>query len=571
MFPAVLAASSLGTLWAQDPGHPRSDPNAAGYFIPEPQSAGGEIAERLEAAEAEIQALRQQLGTTPTAYQPRPTTPLEEEGIRGTEADSVVNRLSQVESTLQKSSQPTYPNFKISGFAQVDTATFSQSANSRAVLGDIDNGTGFRRTRLNASGNLTEQTKYFLEMDFAGAGRPSFTDVWVEQSDLPFFGNIRIGQFRQPITLDAAVNVRHLEFMEYSSSFTAFDPFRRVGIASWFLSDDESTFVNYSLYGTGSTFYNGTNPNNGATVYNSLGGDDRNATLLSDSGFSFAIRATHLLYWDEAAQGRYFLHVGGGYNYSLTGGSGTTGPAARTYEARTIPEIFVGDPLAGGTTVGGTPNVLDTGRFLADDFSIYHLETCGNYGSAHFQAEYVATVVNQAGGGQVFLDGGYVQVGYFLTGESCGYNKNLGAIDYNVVPYTNFFGTGRNGQMYGWGAWEIAGRASYLNLDGNVFAANQVGLPGAAPVAPNQTNNPNPFLVIPGGAGINQGQLVNVTMALNWWWNQNTRLQLNYIYSMANTDNGGDNTVTPAGFAAPAVNYGFNSMSAIAGRVQFEF
>src|SRR5262249_42661913 len=159
--------------------------------------------------------------------------------------------------------------------SQLDYVGFDQSANSRATVGDIQDGVGFRRTRLAAAGNLTEQTKYWLEMDFAAAGRPSFMDVWGEQSDLPFIGNLRIGQFREPITLDGAVNVRHLEFMEYSSSFFAFDPFRRVGIGAWSLSEDERTFINYSVYGTGATFYNGTNPSNGATVYNAEGGDNR--------------------------------------------------------------------------------------------------------------------------------------------------------------------------------------------------------------------------------------------------------------------------------------------------------
>lgn len=537
-----------------------------------------ELAGRLEAAETEIRALRQQLEVNATFQNPsqpaeqnpnRSTTPFEEQGISGRGIADILNRLGVLESAAAKSAQPTFPSFRVTGFSQLDTVGFAQSANSRATVGDIENGTGFRRTRIAAAGNLTEQTKYWLEMDFAAAGRPSFMDVWGEQSDLPFIGNLRIGQFRQPITLDGAVNVRHLEFMEYSSAFFAFDPFRRVGIGVWTLSDDERTFVNYSVYGTGSTFYNGTNPSNGATVYNTMGGDNRFGTIIGDNGVSGAIRATHLLLWDEMSGGRYFLHLGGGYNYSETGGNrGTIGAFAHAYQARSGPEIFVGDPAAGGTNFGGTPNVVDTGRFLADNFSIYHAELCGNYGSAHFQTEYIATVVSQTNGPQVFLDGAYFQCGYYLTGESCGYNKNMGAIDYNVTPISNFFALGRHDNFCGWGAWEVAGRVSYLDLSGNgqILARNQTTLPPGGP-APN----PNPFLVTPAGGGINQGQLFQYTLALNWWWNPLTRLQLNYIYSMAqNSNNGGDNLVEPAG-AAPHIVYGFNSLSAIGGRFQFEF
>jgi phosphate-selective porin OprO/OprP len=299
-----------------------------------------------------------------------------------------------------------------------------------------------------------------------------------------------------------------------------------------------------------------------------MGGDNRFGAIIGDNGVSAAIRATHLLYWDEMSGGRYFFHVGGGYNYSETGGNkGTLGAFAHAYQARSIPGIFGGDAASGGTNFGGTTNVIDTGRFLANDFSIYHAEMCGNYGPAHFQTEYIATVVGQTNGPQVFLDGAYFQCGYYLTGESCGYNKNMGAIDYNVTPFSNFFALGRDKGFCGWGAWEVAGRVSYLDLsgNGNILASNQTTLPPGGP-APN----PNPFLVKPSGGGINQGQLLDFTLALNWWWNPLTRLQLNYIYSMANTNNGGNNLVEPAGLATRHV-YGFNSLSAIGGRFQFEF
>ncbi|HEV3025041.1 MAG TPA: porin, partial [Pirellulales bacterium] len=486
-----------------------------------------------------------------SSFQPPGTAGvLEQHGLKELEESysSVLGRLTHVENQLGVIKQPAYPTFRISGFEQTDVGTFSQDANSRKILGNIQNGVDFRRARLMAVGNLTEQTQYWFELDFAAAGRPSFMDVWVQQQSVPFFGNVRIGQYRQPVTLDGAVNVRHLEFIEYSSSFSAFDPFRRVGMASWFLSEDERTFVNYGIYGTGSTFYNGTNPSNGGTVNNSLGGDDRFATSLSDTGASFAARGTRLLYYDPLADNRYFLHVGAGYNFSQIGGNGSTGPDARSYQARTIPEFFMGDPAAGGTILGGTPNVLDTGRFLANNFSIYHLETCGSYGPAHFQAEWVATTVNQVNGPLVFLDGAYFQCGYFLTGENVGYNKFMGAIDYNVKPFTDFFGLGRRARMGGWGAWEVACRVSYLDLNGsNIKASNQLALPpGGA--------STNPFTTIPGLGGINQGQMTDVTVALNWWWNPFTRLQLNYIHNMVQSK-----------------AYGFNAMDIVCARAQFEF
>jgi len=183
----------------------------------------------------------------------------------------------------------------------------------------------------------------------------------------------------------------------------------------------------------------------------------------------------------------------------------------------------------------------------------------------------VATVVSQMNGPLVFLDGAYLQLGYFLTGENVGYNKYMGAIDYNVKPFTNFFGLGRDKGRVGWGAWELATRLSYLDLNGDILASNQVALPPTtAGVGPNQAGNPNPFLVIPGGGGINQGQMVNYTIGINWWWNPYTRVQLNYIYSMVHSSNGGSGGTTVAG-PDPAVDYGFNATSYVGGRFQIEF
>ena len=51
--------------------------------------------------------------------------------------------------------------------------------------------------------------------------KPSFLDVWGEQSELPYLGTIRIGQFRQPGTMDSWTSVRHLNFLERSAPFMA--------------------------------------------------------------------------------------------------------------------------------------------------------------------------------------------------------------------------------------------------------------------------------------------------------------------------------------------------------------
>lgn len=441
------------------------------------------------------------------------------------------------------------PAVRLTGFSQLDLGNFSQDAASKADLGNIQNGVGFRRARLAAAGNLSEFTSFYSEVDFASPGRPSFLDMWVQQANLPLFGNVRIGNFRQPTTMDGWTSVRHLQFLERSLPMQAFDPFRRIGAMAWDLSQDERTMWAYSVYGTGWTFWN-PNSTPASTSYNTLGGDDRFGTQIGDiGGVSFATRMTHLVYFDEPSNGRYLLHVGGGYNFSEIGGDVN---GDRTYDARAIPEFFVGDSTAGGATAGGTPFVADTGRILATSYNLWHGELAGSWGPAHFQTEVFLIDVNQQVGTPLFYNGAYFQTGYFLTGENTGYNKQMGVLDYNVKPFTEFFGVGRKGsrRMGGWGAWEIAARWSYVDLSSSHVGAY------ASSSATSVPNTPN------------QGIVNATTLALNWWWNQYTRVQFNWIHDWATYYGSTGSAGLPAG-GIPA--HGATQFNIFASRIQFEF
>jgi phosphate-selective porin OprO/OprP len=430
------------------------------------------------------------------------------------------NQVGNLDRRLAPFADEGLPRIRLSGFFQLDDGLFSQYAASRARLGDINDGVSFRRARLQAIGKLTEATNFSIEMDFALPGRPSFMDVWGEQENIPLFGTIRIGQFRQPGTMDSWTSVRHLEFLERSAAFTATDPFRRVGIMAYSMSDDERTAWAYSMYATGLTFWNGTDP-----VYSTIGDNINGAQVGDNGGVSFASRITHLLY-DDRPRGdrdrppldRSLIHVGAGYGYSTVGGEGTTGPFARTFRSATFPEFFVGDLEGIGLTGAGTPLVVDTGRFLANSFNLYHLELAGASGPAHFQSEFIFQTINQLNSPVVFQPAAYVQCGYMLTGESIDYLNEAGVFDYNVVPFAPLLGTGRRGHMRGWGAWEIAARWTYLDLSGVNIRPSNI-LP-----APQDTLPPSP----------NAGVLNETTVGINWWWNRFTRVQLNWIHSMPN-------------------------------------
>ena len=149
-----------------------------------------------------------------------------------------------------------YPSaVTIMGVFQADAVGFSQDTASRASYGDIQNGADFRRARLGAKGSVTNNMNYFFQMDFAFFGRPTFTDVWVEWTDLPFLGTVRAGQWKQPFSLEVVSSFRYTTFMERSSMFQAFDPFRHIGIGFYNHSEDLMTTWAASMFRTGRQGY----------------------------------------------------------------------------------------------------------------------------------------------------------------------------------------------------------------------------------------------------------------------------------------------------------------------------
>lgn len=453
-----------------------------------------DVLKRLQATEQRLETMSREQADFPTPRRihadGNPNVPSSEQ------------RIAALEAATGSKPAPSFPSVRLSGFFHLDSGVVTQSPNNRNTLGDIQDGTGFRRARLQAVGSVAEFTNYSLEMDFATAGRPSFMDVWGEQTHVPLLGNIRIGQYRQPFSMDALTSIRQLDFLERSLPFQAFVPFRRVGVMAYDKSENEMTTWAYGVYRTGGF--------NNAPL-----GDSRFATDIGDNGgASFSTRITHLLWYDEEAQGRYLMHVGGGFNYSRIT---SNGPNGGVYEARVIPEFFVGDPAGGttgvGSTAAGTPVYADTGRIRSNQFMLFNLEWAGQVGQFHFQSEYMGTNVDQIGGKTCYYDGAYFQTGYYLTGEHKNYNRTVGVFD-SVKPLSEFFSLGRKSWFGGWGAWELTSRISYVNLNN----------PNAIPLGPPAGYTPPPMTP-------NPGRLTNTTLGVNWIWNAYTKVQFNAIYS----------------------------------------
>ncbi|HBJ36305.1 MAG TPA: porin [Planctomycetaceae bacterium] len=369
-----------------------------------------------------------------------------------------------------------FPKILLSGVFQADTVLFSQNDASREAYGGIANGTDFRRARLGAKGSVATNMDYFMQMDFAFFGRPTFTDVWVDFKEAGPLGTVRVGQWKQPFSLEVASSFRYTTFMERAGTFQAFTPFRHLGIGFYNHSEDLRWTWAASYFRTGQDQFGG--------------------SLSAKSGNGVAARLTHLL-WDDEHSGSDYLHVGAAYFLNA--------PPNEKTRFRSIPEIYVGEfVVPPGEPIGtsgqpvpnvadGTPFFVDTGLLtgvsLAQAFGTESLWVRGPFS---WQTEMIGTFVDTSSVGDGFLWGGYTQVGYFLTGEHRPYDRKAGAID-RVIPKSSLC---KN--CSGYGAWEIASRCSYLDLSDQA---------------------------------IEGGEMLNLTTGLNWYVNPYCKCVFNHIHS----------------------------------------
>ncbi len=146
------------------------------------------------------------------------------------------------------------------------------------------------------------------------------------------------------------------------------------------------------------------------------------------------------------------------------------------------------------------PRLVDTGTFSAEYGDFIGAEAAVVYGPFSLQGEYVHSFIEsrnrQVGDPDFWVAS--IQASYFLTGEHRPYKTSTGAFD-RVRPLENY---GRDG---GPGAWEVAARASYLNLNDD---------------------------------GVDGGRLIDLTLGLNWYLNPNVRTMWNYV--LADPSDGGD-------------------------------
>lgn len=391
--------------------------------------------------------------------------------------------------------KPKYPTVTVNGFFQADALWFGQNEANRESLanplavppfdGDIQDGADIRRMRLSAKGAVADNVNYFMQLDFGFFGRPSFADIWGEVTHVPFLGNVRVGQWKQPFGLEVVSSVRYQTFLERSLLFQAFAPFRHLGAGFYDWSEDEHTTWQFTFFRTR---------------------NDQFADDIGDNGgWSTAGRITHLPWYEQRGDRLDYLHLGAAYWFG--------DPSRDVFRYATIPEAYVGEFSNGApgssrvgvpSTAQGTPPFVDTGVFFVHNFTHVGVEALWVRGPFSLQSEAQLASVNQMFGPQLHYWGAYSEASYFLTGESRPYDRKLGGLD-RVVPLRPFIHDGDC--LHGPGAWEVAARWSTIDLD----SGNRHG-----------------------------GKLNNITAGLNWYLNGFTKLQLNYVHAMLDHPTVGD-------------------------------
>lgn len=358
-----------------------------------------------------------------------------------------------------------YPTVRVTGLFQADSAWFAQDAASTAAVGDISDFTDFRRARLAATGHVAENVNYMIEFDFGFPGRPTFMDVYATVEQVPVLGNVRVGQWRQPFSMDALTSVRELWFLERATAFTFF-PFRKTGIGAFNTAFDEQMTWAASAFRYPVDQYGGG---------------------FGDSGYGMSTRITGLLL-DNGDDG--LVHTGFNFAYLQ--------PSNHQFRFRTTPEIgFTAGDINGGPTV--VPFFVDTGAIPAQAAQMLGAELAGQFMGITLQSELFYALVNQEGGPSLAFPAMYAQASYALTGEHRVYNRKQGVFG-RIVPHHNF-GGGH------WGAWELAARWSWINLN---------------------------------DANIQGGELTDLTLGLNWYLNRYFKTQFNYIHAFLNSPGMGD-------------------------------
>jgi phosphate-selective porin OprO/OprP len=304
----------------------------------------------------------------------------------------------------------------IGGRAQVDWNVSDPGIGVKRMFGLQGTPTGveFRRARLALAGTVYGNVDYKFEYDFAD-GTPAFKDVYIGVAGLPIVQYVRVGNFKEPFSLEELTSSNYITFMERGLP-NAFAPSRNTGIAVMPTFFDEHMTV--SAGGFRET-------------------NDSGYGFGSDQEYNVTARVTGVPVYED--KGRNLIHLGLSYSHKFRH------QETISFSQRPESHLF---PV----------RLVNTLAIETDGVDLINPEIAFVRGPLSVQAEYMHSFVQQIDASNPDFGGFYVFASYFLTGEQRSYKLSKGAFD-RVSPRHNF-----SSDLENWGAWEVAARFSRLDL-----------------------------------------------------------------------------------------------------------
>ncbi len=341
---------------------------------------------------------------------------------------------------------------RIGGRIHVDGAFFRSDRGIETAAAGIPGNDTFqsgwevRHPRIYLKGRIYRDFIYKVDYTFSDE---TIGDAYLGAVGVPVMGTVIVGKAARAFGNDPGPSSNYTLFMEYANTII-FGAGKQVGLAAGApLLDRRVSWA--------------------AQVFQFTDGKG----IRTEDNYNLNARLTGLPWYRDG--GREMLHLGTSYSYRSS---------KDNYRLRARPENHL------------APYLVDTGEIAIERANLFVLEGAWVSGPFSLEGEWYSSLVDREDGlSSLFFSGFYVQSSFFLTGESRGsqYVTSYGEFDSPVRPRRNFFL--RDG---GRGAWQLAARYSYLDLNDRE---------------------------------IRGGILGDFTLGLNWQLNPNLRWMLNYIHA----------------------------------------
>jgi phosphate-selective porin OprO/OprP len=303
---------------------------------------------------------------------------------------------------------------QLGGRIVADFAGIAEDDALKTTIGGNGTGVEFRQARLYARGTAFGRLAWKGDYDFAAG---TVKDVWVSLKKVPMVGNIKVGRFKEPFSLEQMMSLRFITFMERSLADT-FSPGRSMGIQfNDVIMDKKMTWA--------------------IGVFRQMEDEFGDTVGFSDaSAYQLTARGTAAPLYEMG--GEQVVHLGLGYSHKFRDVGG-----GEDLRWRARPESHLAQRVA------------DSGALDSQGANLLNVEAAAVAGPLSLQAEYSSAWTDLGVDGTSRSWGAYVEVSYFLTGEHRNYDRKKGVFVRNTILEPL-------GQ--GWGAWQIAARFSRLKV-----------------------------------------------------------------------------------------------------------